>query len=174
MRIRTTARRRRPSTRPAWIFGSLKASIIGLGAIASALAAIIGLVLIFFPGLKPHPCVGETTAQFTDVSVTRTGPLTVQASYTMETHGYAGQKLRVRWTLQRHDNGNIISKIPGFSDLPGATLEPSSCTADQGGEDLTIPLIQAGRYRIVLELFPPGQAARIARAMRDFTVSSAT
>src|SRR5918912_996630 len=68
------------------IFGSVKAWIVGVGAIAGAVGAVLGIVLTFVPGLKP--CFGDTTAIFSDVSVTKVGPLEVQVSYTIQTHGY--------------------------------------------------------------------------------------
>jgi hypothetical protein len=144
----------------------VKAWIIGLGAVAGAIAAVIGLVLIFQPDLKP--CAGTTTAAFADVASTRVAPLQADVSYTVETHGYRGDDLRVVWSLLRRDAGGSFTPVPGFDALEAAVLTPESCNADAGGSDIPVPVVEGGSYRVVLELFPPDDGLRIARASTDF------
>jgi hypothetical protein len=151
------------------LIGSLKGWIIAAGAIAGAVAAIVGLVFVFFPGLKP--CVGETTAAFEQVDVSKKGPLEAVVSYTIQTHGYQGKNLKVIWSLLRRDRSGIFATVPGFDRQPAATLKPSECSADQGGEDLPVPVTAGGKYKVLLELYPPGNAARITEAQTEFALS---
>ena len=65
------------------LLGSVKAWIIGLGALAGAVGAVLALVFIFFPGLRP--CFGDATAEFQDVDVTKVASLEADLSYTVET-----------------------------------------------------------------------------------------
>ena len=158
----------RPSLREtlaAWS-RSTKAWILGAGALAGAIGAVLGLVFVFQPELKP--CSGTTTARFADVQSTRTGPLEAEVSYTVETNGYRGEELRVVWSLLRQDRGGSFAPVPGFAKLEGAVLEPESCNADAGGSDIPVPVVEGGAYRVVLELFPPEGRLRAARTTTDF------
>jgi hypothetical protein len=159
-------RRRRRARR---LLGSAKAWIIAAGAIAGAATAVLLLVFLVFPDWKP--CFGETTADFEDVEATQLGSLLEQVSYTVVTHGYEGKGLRIVWSLRKRDTGGSYVQVPGLSRQPVGTLEPASCSADQGGDDLTVPLLEHGSYQVVLELFPPGQhAARVARVEQEFSL----
>ena len=145
---------------------STKAWILGAGAVAGAIAGILGLVFIFQPDLKP--CSGTTTARFADVEATRTGPLEAEVSYTVMTNGYRGEELRVVWSLLRQNRGGSFAPVPGFAKLEGAVLEPESCNADAGGSDIPVPVVEGGTYRVVLELFPPEGRLRAARTATEF------
>lgn len=145
---------------------SVKAWIVAAGALAGAAMAMILLVVFFFPDWKP--CFGDTTAEFQDVEATKLDPLQEQVSYTVVTHGYEGKDLRIVWSLRKQDAGGSYVQVPGFDRLPVGTLQPGSCSADQGGDDLPVPVEEPGRYLVVLELLPPGNAARIARAQAPF------
>ena len=159
-------RRRRRASR---LLGSAKAWIIAAGAIAGACMAVLLLVYLVFPGWKP--CLGETTAQFEGVEVTKLGRLEEQVSYTVVTHGYEGKGLRIVWSLRKKDIDGSYVQVPGHSQLPAGTLKPESCSADQGGTDLRVPLEKQGSYQVILELFPPGEdAARIARVAQEFSL----
>ena len=150
------------------MLGSTKAWIIGAGTIAAAVTGILLLVFLVFPDWKP--CFGDTTANFTDVTATKIGRLQERVSYTIVTHGYEGKGLRVVWSLSKQDNEGSYVQVPGFVRLPGGTLEPTSCSTDQGGDDLPVAVVERGKYLVVLELFPPGQAARPARAEKAFSL----
>lgn len=147
------------------LLGSVKAWIIGLGALAGAVGAVLALVFIFFPGLRP--CFGDATAEFQDVDVTKVASLEADLSYTVETHGYEGKGLRVVWSLLKAGPDGVLTPVPGFVRLPGATLKPTSCSSDQGGADIRVAVVESGSYKIVLELLPPGNAARITRTTAD-------
>ena len=154
------------------LLGSLKGWIIAAGAIAGAVAAVVGLLFVFFPGLKP--CVGETTASFEQVAVTKTAPLEARVSYTVQTHGYQGKNLQVLWSLLRRDRSGIFTTVPGFDRQPAWTAKPTQCSADQGGEDVPVPVVSGGTYKVLLELYPPGNAARITEAETEFVLSKSS
>jgi hypothetical protein len=151
------------------MLGSAKAWLIAAGAVAGAVGAIVGLVFLFFPGLKP--CVGETTASFEQLSVTKSAPLEAMVSYTVQTHGYQGKNLKVLWSLLRRDRFGIFAIVPGFDRQPAATVKPGECAADQGGNDIPVPVASGGQYKVLLELYPPGTADPITEAETEFDLS---
>jgi hypothetical protein len=160
-RRRRNVRRRKAGR----LLGSVKAWFAAVGVIAGAVGAVLAVVLIFFPGLRP--CFGDATAEFQGVVVRKVGRLDFDLSYTVKTHGYAGKSLSVRWTLFRVDPNGILTPIPDFGDLPGGTLKPTSCSSDQGGADISVSVLETGSYQVLLELFPPGHGARITGQMVD-------
>lgn len=166
MRARRRARRRRRRNALRFL-GSVKALFAGLGVIAGAVGAVLAVVLIFFPGLRP--CFGDARGEFQDVEVTQVGRLDVDVSYTLQTHGYEGKSLRVLWTLFRVKKG-ILRPVLGYVRVPGGTLKPTSCSSDQGGADIHVAVVATGTYRVVLDLFPPGRGARITRYGKNFTL----
>jgi hypothetical protein len=144
-----------------------------IGALVTALAAVVGLLFGLNPGLRP--CLGTTRARIRATvfpgetyaqylreqgypqQVTReTGPV---VSWTVETDGYRGQELQVKYTVfhVRRDGslGSVVSqKLDRFATR---TVAPSTCS-DQGGYDDFIHLRHASRrrrYRILLEVFSP-------------------
>lgn len=147
---------------------SVKAWILGIGALAAAVTAVLGLVFLVFPSAKPSECVGKTTADFAGAEVASLGPREFEVLYTVETHGYEGSPLRVVWSLLRRDGSGTYRPVPGFVDLAAATLVPGSCDSDQGGSDIPVPVVDSGGYRVMLELYPPGEAARITYRRLDF------
>lgn len=160
---------RRRRRRASHLLRSAKAWIIAAGALAGACMAVLLLLYLVFPDWKP--CFGETTAHFEDVEVTKLGQLEEQVSYTVVTHGYEGKGLRIVWSLRTKDPSGSYVQVPGHSQLPAGTLKPESCSADQGGTDLRVPLEKQGNYQVILELFPPAEdAARIARVAQEFSL----
>jgi hypothetical protein len=167
---RRRARRSRTRRRNARRFlGSVKAWFAGVGVVAGAIGAVLAIVLIFFPGVRP--CFGDATAEFQDVEVTKVGRLEVDVSYTVETHGYGGKSLNVVWSLFRVDRNGILKPVLGFAGRPAATLKPTSCSSDKGGADIPVPVVETGTYKVVLDLLPPGHGARITRYGKRFTLS---
>ena len=162
--MRRKARNQQPKKRR--LFRSLKSGIAAIGATATAVGGVVGLIFVFAPGLRP--CIGDTTADFEPLAVRKVGPLEARVSYTIDTHGYQGKELRVMWSLLRSDASG--SWRPVVEALPAETIEPSSCTADKGGNDLDIAVERKGDYQVVLELFPPGSGARIASAATAFNL----
>jgi hypothetical protein len=150
---------------------SVKAWIIGVGALAGAIAAVIALAYRLDPSLEP--CEGTTTAGFRNLDATQVDALQADVAYTVETHGYRDQELRVLWSLLRKRADGSFRPVPGFAQIEAAVLKPESCSADQGGSDIPVPVAERGSYRVVLELYPPGGGLRIDRASTDFSLGSA-
>lgn len=150
------------------LLGSVKAWIIAVGAIAAAVGAVLVVVFLLVPGWKP--CFGDTTATFEDVDARKVKALEVQVPYTVVTHGYEGKTLVIKWSLRKADSGGSFLQVPGLSGRPAATLEPSSCASNQASDDLLLPVVERGRYLVVLELFQRGNPERIEWAEKEFSV----
>jgi hypothetical protein len=103
-------------------------------------------------------CTGNTVANFKGPpEMTKTSSRSATVSYIVKTNGYTDKPLTVKWTLLKARGDGSFTPVTGFRDLFNATLRPTGCPQDQGGTAIPVAVEEAGRYRVVLDLFVPDQ-----------------
>lgn len=170
----------RPRARPAreprrtlrqWL-GELSTSVKAIGGIAVAIAAIAGLVFLFFPDLRPDPTPDEGSAAFSQptvehpvtfgqyldrVEIPRTGSTEAQlrrpgvlVGVEVTIKGYGKQALPLSWYLLDESTHDIVARQSKRHTL----------TADRNDAPAAwpfwVPLPPgAGPFRVVLQIYPP-------------------
>jgi hypothetical protein len=167
---------RKPKRDPA--LARLANPIVKIGAVAAAIAAVAGLVFLFFPGLRPttHTCPEETEGQIRNVSVTgatyadylgqaridsagrSAAVLTTRGfivDYEVATSGFRGKTLPLRWSLIDAKTGITVDD-PSLKNQLALTITPDRCTYHVG-HPMWVRPHSAGRYYIELFLYDPGE-----------------
>jgi hypothetical protein len=155
----------------AW-WRNLDRSVKAVAGLAAAIAAILGLVFLLWPDLRPDPTPDAASVEFTRLSVdhpvTRaqsldrpglphTGFTAEQlaergafVSFDLSVKGYGGRRLPVRWLL-----------LDAAGDLVGSQDRRILLAVDRNDVTLThrywtgVPPA-GGPFRAVLEVYPPG------------------
>ena len=158
-----------------WL-GELSTAVKTAGGIAGSIAAILGVVFLLWPNIKPGPDPAEGSADFTKPTLER--PVTfgqyldrvdltrdpysqadlaregVLAGFGLTIKGYKGKDLPLRWFVLDTGTHEIVDqqnkKLLLHPDRDTARLTRSVWIAKpQGG----------GPFKIVFELYPPGAKA---------------
>lgn len=154
-------------------FGELSTTVKAAGGIAGAIAAVLALVFLLFPDLRPDPTPSEGSAtlsqptleqpvtfgQYLDrIEVPRDGSTAEQlaergalAGLQVEIKGYRGERLPLRWFLLDEGTHEIVNQ-----QSRRHSFEP-----DRDEARLSWPVwvglpAEAGTFRIVFEIYPPG------------------
>jgi hypothetical protein len=174
----------RPQTRRDW-FG-----LVGkLTALVGLVTAVVTLLFLFFPGLKPvHVDVG--TAAITDVSTLQ--PVTfhrylqeveaeegtmssaalkqpgVLVSFHYQLEGFGGRTIPLRWELSNAKTNNLVDQDQALSIKPSTNSE---------GRDWAVWVPQPkrqGKYYITVTLYQPEQQRVALKRFytKDFTAGS--
>ncbi|MBV9122152.1 MAG: hypothetical protein JO112_02170, partial [Planctomycetes bacterium] len=101
--------------------GSLRL-LLGIGAAAAALSAIVGLVFLLFPRLKPAEAPEKRGVALSEVQVSfrASGNEAVWIFFKTQVDGYAGARLPVFWTLSDADTGEAVDTWPQSAPPLGA------------------------------------------------------
>jgi hypothetical protein len=145
------------------------AHIVEIGGLVSAVAAVVGLVFVFAPGLKPDPPAPEKGADFTQVvaepNVTREHYLRrldqgpgdysrgqlrtpgVIAAFNVSITGHRGEALPLRWGIYDAANGRQVYREKA------TTLRPEAAN-DEASMQVWAPLPRGGGlYYVLFQLF---------------------
>jgi hypothetical protein len=158
-----------------------------VAAVAGAIAAVLGVVFLLLPWLKPdEPCkgqqlAGQLTKLVVDRSVTYGGYLKlIHAStdgvdpnrllqrgkllaFQVEAIGYKGKRLPIRWTTLTADGEPVPE--PALNDQLALELKPEDCTDTARESVWTANPAHPGRYLVEVTLFDDdGQALDAARS----------
>ena len=156
----------------------LTSPIVKIGAVAGAIAAVAGLVFLFFPGLRPttHACPEATEGQIRDVSVTggsyadylgqaridSAGRTAAQLAtrgfilnYDVTASGFRGKTLPLRWSLVSAKTGNTVAD-PSLKNQLALTITPDRCTYHVG-HPIWVRPHGAQRYYVELFLYDPSE-----------------
>lgn len=152
--------------------------IVRIGAVAGAIAAVAGLVFLFFPGLRPttHTCPEATEGQIRNVSVTgaRYADYLGQAQidpagrsaalletpgfivdYEVSASGFRGKALPLRWSLVDAKTQTAVDD-PSLKNQLALTITPDRCTYHVG-HPIWVRPHSATRYYVELFLYDPGE-----------------
>jgi hypothetical protein len=152
--------------------------IVKIGAVAGAIAAVAGLVFLFFPGLRPttHTCPEATEGQIRNVSVTGAtyadylGQARIDSAgrsaavlatpgfivdYEVTTSGYRGKPLPLRWSLVDAKTGITVDD-PSLKNQLALTITPDRCTYHVG-HPIWVRPHATKRYYLELFLYDPGE-----------------
>ena len=162
--------------------------IIKAGAVAGAIAAIAGLVFLFFPGIRPTsntcPQVKEGSIGQVDVTGANFGAYLNQAkighvgrteeelakrgfivTYEVSATGYRGKGLPLNWSLVDAQTNTLV-RDPSLTNQGALTITPDSCTYHVG-HPIWVQPPAGGRYYVQLFLYDNGKvelnSARSAR-----------
>jgi hypothetical protein len=88
--------------------------LLGIGAAAGAISAVVGLVFLLFPRLKPAEPPDKRGVALSDVQVSfrASGDEAVWIFFKAQVDGYAGARLPVFWTLSDADTGEEVDSWP--------------------------------------------------------------
>ena len=154
-----------------------------LGAAVSTIATIVGLVLVFAPGLKPDQPAPEKGAEFSDLTVdtnvTRAdylrridGSLSgytdqqlrrrgVIVAFHVTITGHKGDDLPLRWGVYSADDGAQVYREKATTLTPEAGV-------DEASSQVWTPLpLSAGPYYVLLQLFEEDGLVAINQARSD-------
>lgn len=175
MRKRTRPKQAARRTVRQWL-GELSTGVKAAGGLAVAIAAIVGLVFLFFPDWAPDPTPEEGSAEFSEPTLehpvtygqyldrveiprdtstpeelARRGALfRVQ----LAVKGYKDEELPLRWYVLDQSTGDIVDAQPrkySFrTDRNEAVLSRRFWVAMREGP---------GPFKVVLEIYPPGATA---------------
>lgn len=160
-------------------FGRLRALIIGVGALAGALVAVLTLIYMLFPGLKPSepPSKRGGTLSISRVEhkvtfgeylrrpdVPRKGAVDSHEQLDMvgnviyfdvNLQGFAKQRAYVRYTVYDADTDNSVKGLINRSAWPSDIVIPESQTSTAQKETwVAVPQNgSSGPYKIWLELY---------------------
>ena len=172
-KARRSAERTPKKRSPFVLFGQL-------GAAVSTIATIVGLVLVFAPGLKPDPPAAEKGAAFSDITV---DPNVTRADYLKRLDrgpgGYTPQQLRRRGaivafhlTITGHKGEDLPLRWGVYSAGDGSqvyrekatTLTPEA-PVDEASSAIWTPLPRGrGPYYVLLQLFEEDALVAINQA----------
>ena len=150
--------------------GELSTTVKAVGGVAGAIAAIVGLLFLFFPDLRPDPTPDEGSATFseatleqpvtygqyldrveiprdtsTEEELRRSGAL-VNVEVTIK--GYRGMALPLRWYLL--DGAEIVEQQSRRHALTSDRNEAPAAWS------FWVPVpAGAGPFKVVMEIFPP-------------------
>jgi hypothetical protein len=152
------------------------ANVAAVGTILTVISALVGLVFLFVPGLKPEPPAPTRSARLASVEfvpslsmrqmLDRTDQSTagltreelatrvVFLRYRFETVGYKGKELPIKTELIRADRDEVNEQRP-FAIVPQAN--------EDNGTWFTwaeLPRDRA-RYRLLLQIFEPDEVVPI-------------
>jgi hypothetical protein len=127
-----------------------------VGGIAGAIAAVLTLIFLLFPGLRPTGPPPErystVTLQGMEHNVNREGRLGVLLPYQLEMKGQEGEHNYVVWSVY---NTNLGMRVPeqDLVNQVGATQE-AEWNTDRGGTKLFIPYPRTpGQYYVQVEVY---------------------
>ena len=162
--------------------------IIKAGAVAGALAAIAGLVFLFFPGIRPtsNTCpqdksgsigqVDATGGDFADyldqAGIGRDGRTETElekrgfiVTYDVAATGYRGKDMPLRWSLVDARTNSLV-RDPSLTNQGALTITPDACTYHVG-HPIWVQPPAGGHYYVRLYLYDNGKvelaSARSAR-----------
>ena len=154
-----------------WL-GELSTTVKAVGGVAAAIAAIVGLVFLFFPDLRPDPTSDEGSATFskptleqpvtfrqyldrveiphdrsTEEELARPGVL---AGVMVTIKGYRNQALPLRWYVLDLDTHDIVDQ----------QSKKHALTAERNEAPVAWPFWVElpegqGPFKIVLQIYPP-------------------
>jgi hypothetical protein len=152
------------------------ATIGAIGTVLTVVSAVIGLVFLFVPGLKPEPPAPTRSARLTSLEfvpsltmrqmLDRTDQSTegltpeelaarvVYLRYRFKTTGYKGEELPIKTELIRADGDQVLEQRP-FAIVPQAN-------EDKGTWFTWAELPRdRDRYRLLLQIFEPDEVVPI-------------
>lgn len=93
-----------------------------IGGIATAVAALVGLALLFWPNLNPLSAhAGEIeSVEVTEYNVPNGGYVGIEYAVQVHLKGYNGKKNPVRYTVRSVENGTALSDMvdePAFDHI---------------------------------------------------------
>jgi hypothetical protein len=159
------------------------AIVTQVGAVASAVGAVLGIVFVLLPGLKPEPPPAAKSAALTKIALERDVSYSqylqrvnlppgdtdearlarrgVFVQFNVEIVGYKGKELPLRWSLYDAQTGEQVRASESV------TLE-AEATSDSASWHFWSPLPRGrGPFYFLLQLFDEGGVVPIDRAQTD-------
>jgi hypothetical protein len=161
--------------------------VLQLGALAGAVAAILGLIFLFFPGLKPTvPEVSKKRAvALGELRVEHRGYRASDGNHVVVVHfraqvdGYPGAELPVLWRLFNADTGQPydLGRLGGNRNAPHVGFPTSALkpTAEsdllRGQVEVAVPFAGPS-WKVRVEVAGPGQIPLDSTETQPFKVAS--
>ena len=126
--------------------------VLGLGALAAAIASIFTVWQIIHP---PPPA--SASGELSDITLD-TGTGGVYVTFEAAIEGYSGQQCEVFWTLYDADSRAVLSD-PKYQNQHATYITPSR-NQDEGTQQFKVPSPGPGHFYVRLWLVPPGDSGQ--------------
>lgn len=140
--------------------------ILKLGGIATAIAAILAVIFLLIPNLKPQPAPATTSGKITELDWEQAygGDLHYYAD--VEMVGYNGQTCALGYSVYTA-NG----QYSGISDADAEDFQAQS-NDDTGGATIAIGQpSEAGTYYVIFTLYAPNGTKLSVQNSSDFNIT---
>lgn len=140
--------------------------IIKLGAIAAAIAAILGLVFLVDPNLRPKPSPSATAGKITNVTWEQPYSGDVHYYVDVEITGYDGQTCALGYSV--YTGGG---QYAGLASTDAVDFQAQS-NNDTGGATVAVTQPNAaGTYYVIFTLYAPNGTKLDVKTSPEFNVS---
>jgi len=138
-----------------------------IGAAATAIAAVLGVVFLLVPNLKPQPTPQKLDGEISSVIWRQPANHDLNYDVVASIDGYSGQTCRLAWSVYESQGHYIGSADTDALDLTAERNE------DRGGGPVSIPEPSApGEYYVIFTLFAPNGTQLDSKQSQIFTVTA--
>jgi hypothetical protein len=139
--------------------------IVKLGAIATAIAAILGLIFLVWPNIKPQSSPSVTSGKITEIDWEQPYDSSLHYYVDVEIVGYNGQKCTLGYSVYTA-NG----QYSGISETDAENFQAQS-NDDTGGATIAISQPRyIGTYYVIFTLYAPNGTALSVQNSPNFNI----